>query len=235
MKFIRYGSLKIQSHDISNRTYHTPPVKNGIYAFPVGYVEMFLLGGLGAGSIQNGRYRFLRDENGNKIKDISENVVYFGKTGKKDKDSDDEYKFIVTEKYSEFFKKNNIDAAKVQPYYLDEDGCVNGMAVDENEECFFVVENEPVKFEYSGNIWCHFGEYVKRNEIIREVGSWILVEHNLYKKLLKKAEYSDKLHRLVQHDESGYCCKNILNFNSVSGYPLDRFDKVKYEVFIEKL
>ena len=61
MKFIRYGSLTPQYHDIkSYDSPHTAPVEYGIYAFPKGYVEPFLLGGIGSGNIKNGRFRFLR-------------------------------------------------------------------------------------------------------------------------------------------------------------------------------
>ena len=43
MKFIRYGSLVPQDHDISDEGFfHTPPVERGIYAFPEGFVEPFL-------------------------------------------------------------------------------------------------------------------------------------------------------------------------------------------------
>ena len=51
MKFIRYGSLVPQYHELDDdegeRWFHTAPVEYGFYAFPKGYVEPFLLGGVG--------------------------------------------------------------------------------------------------------------------------------------------------------------------------------------------
>ena len=68
MKFIRYGSLVPQYHELDDnegeRWFHTAPVEYGFYAFPKGYVEPFLLGGTGSGSLQNGRRKKLRDSNG---------------------------------------------------------------------------------------------------------------------------------------------------------------------------
>ena len=45
MKFIRFGSLKATKYnhyDVDNPTFHAPPVRRGIYAFPFGYDESFL-------------------------------------------------------------------------------------------------------------------------------------------------------------------------------------------------
>ena len=71
-EFIRYGNLSPQMHKIpknpEDRSYHTAPVEKGFYAFPRGFIETFLLGGSGSGSLQNGRFRKLRDSNGKPIK-----------------------------------------------------------------------------------------------------------------------------------------------------------------------
>lgn len=52
-------------------TFIQHPLKKGIYAFPKGYVETFLLGvspeNMIPGKRPNGRFFYLRDENGNKI------------------------------------------------------------------------------------------------------------------------------------------------------------------------
>lgn len=83
MKFIRYGNLSAQSHNIKqdpeNPYFHTAPAKFGIYAFPVGYVEPFLLTGAGGGSLYNGRYSYVK-KNGKKLKlKCSELSKYFKK------------------------------------------------------------------------------------------------------------------------------------------------------------
>lgn len=50
------------------------------YAFPKGYVEPFLLGGIGSGSLQNGRRKKLRDSDGRPfislITDFKQEVKY---------------------------------------------------------------------------------------------------------------------------------------------------------------
>lgn len=157
MKFIRWGSLVPQEHDIdeNERGYHTPPVKKGFYAFPVGHVETFLLGGVGLGSIQNGRWTYLRDKQGNKMKGTK-----------------DEY-------LSENWSDNIMQRCKELNIRLDILGW------DEKTKCV-LVENKPKKFDYNGNIWCHLEDDVKRHEIISQIGSWILLDMNTYKKALKK-------------------------------------------------
>lgn len=45
-KFIRFGglsSVKQKGYKSSMPTYHSPPARRGIYCFPFGYMEMFLL------------------------------------------------------------------------------------------------------------------------------------------------------------------------------------------------
>ena len=80
-EFIRYGNLSPQIHKIpknpEDRSYHTAPVEKGFYAFPRGFIETFLLGGSGSGSLQNGRFRKLRDSNGNPIKIAQDDLKDF--------------------------------------------------------------------------------------------------------------------------------------------------------------
>ena len=85
MEFIRYGNLIPQQHDRPSNendwTFHTPPCEYGFYAFPKGFVEMYLLGGIGSGNVLNGRFKFLKDENGNKIT-VRISVEYCENSGK---------------------------------------------------------------------------------------------------------------------------------------------------------
>jgi len=46
--FIRFGGLSIKKqhgYSANSKTFHTPPAKRGVYAFPVKAIELFLLGG----------------------------------------------------------------------------------------------------------------------------------------------------------------------------------------------
>ena len=241
MKFIRYGSLKPQYHDLSERSFHTAPVEYGIYAFPNGFKEEFLLGGVGSGSVENGRYRYLRDEKGKKIFDSPNNVYEYLNSHRKDKYGDDVWVRQPTEKYAELFRKLKINPNFVKRDFLkDEDN--DDLSYDEimNKSTYFLILNPPTVFNYTGNIWCHFREVCKRNEILKEVGSWILVDYRTYKKLLQKFIFNDKRKRcIIRTDDRSYCFINTTVNKETrmnpSGFPISYFDKDYYEVYIEKV
>ena len=119
MEFIRYGNLIPQQHDRPTNendwTFHTPPCEYGFYAFPKGFVEPFLLGGIGSGNVRNGRFKFLKDENGNKI------YVEFGDFFSEEYD-DKTYKIYVKDKWLPLLKKNGLKYNDIVAYVEDEDG-----------------------------------------------------------------------------------------------------------------
>ena len=65
MKFKRWGSLAPQKHTFDETDFHCAPVKNGIYAFPVGYADMDYV--YGYACIRNGRYKYVKDKDGKKV------------------------------------------------------------------------------------------------------------------------------------------------------------------------
>jgi hypothetical protein len=72
--FIRWGGLSAQKQTHrrdqlkdSEPGQHTPPRKNGVYAFVNGYVDLFLLGATYHPANSSGKSAWLKDANGNKI------------------------------------------------------------------------------------------------------------------------------------------------------------------------
>ena len=110
--FIRWGNLNSVKHDEGrlssddeNRTYHTAPCYKGIYAFPNGYIEPFLLGG----SFMDKRCNFLLDENGNKIDcndffDLKNNGL----------------DLVIKPEYLKLIKKKGLRARDLHTYYDEE-------------------------------------------------------------------------------------------------------------------
>lgn len=211
--FIRWGNLNPVKHnegrlDSENekRTYHTAPCYKGIYAFPQGYIEPFLLGG----SYNNPRCKFLLDDNGNKIKD--EDFYDFNSKS---------FELVIRPEYRKLIKKRGIKARDLHAYY------------DEKEEICYVQYSciNVKKFKYTGDIWHHLKDYVKnRNDIIREVGSWVKTSYKVYIDALRRCDISTRF-------------ESYMSFNkektNITGNPhtmsLKFFVKDHYEVFIEHI
>lgn len=229
MDFIRYGSLVPQKHEINIESFHAAPAEYGIYAFPRGYEEPFLLGGVGKGNVKNGRYRFLRDDNGNKVEAIYSDIF------------DDERK-CIKEPYVSLIKKHSVKYNTLYPYILDsndDDGILmerydledltSGPLSD--TKLTYIFENKPTKFKYSGNIWHHFESFgdkiiIPDAYIIKRSASewWILTDIKTYENALKKYTKMRK-----------YSISNDFKCANSDGIPLDYFSKDEYEVFIEKV
>ena len=166
MKFIRYGALVPQPHEPTEEWFHSPPCKKGFYAFPEHCVEGFLLGGVGMGSIQNGRYRYVKI-NGKKV-NLPARELW---------DQDDE-KHEYKEPFLSEIKKQGLDPKKVYAwktnadevnkkfdsaeYCLYDDEDIKYTPKDERWDSYLftlVVENPPHKFEYNGFIWHHMDKW----------------------------------------------------------------------------
>ena len=215
MKFIRYGSLKPQYHDTSDDWVHTPPVAWGFYAFPKGYVEKFLLGGLGEGSVQNGRLRYIRDENGNKILDKEDNIyTWDGEKG--------EYNF--NEPYKTYlFDKLRLDKERIRVVMIEEDRNNEELKYDDCRFCI-LYENEPTIFDYDGDIWHHFDKCVNPGNIIHRTKYWVKTSIADYKKALEMYLRIDKYNYM-----RGETTQNP------GGCPINQIEKDMYEVYIESV
>lgn len=247
MKFTRYGSLASQKHDFDeeNRTFHTPPVPVGIYAFPKGYVEPFLLGGVGSGSVQNGRYRFLKDDNGKIIEGKYED---FYETKKVESEFTKGVFYDIdtwTDEWLDYFKKRHINKDKARIWTINSvDMEQSGMAEKASDDLRYriVIENKPKIFEYNGLIWHHLYSYcvhlgddftpsnykdkliLKDGDILRRVGSWVLTDMRTYKRAF------ETFMRWWKYD-----CSKGNKFSNRGNYPMSNVSKDSLEVYIESI
>ncbi len=239
MKFVRYGSLVPQYHKIPEdeelRSFHTAPVEYGFYAFPRGFEETFLLGGVGYGSLQNGRRRKLYDAN---KKPFIGHIFDF-----KEEVKETEYCYLHWEwksEWKDWFKKHKI---KLKDVSLEEKHTHNSEDKTDNtdiKDCLFylVVENPPKVFDYNGNIWSHIDSYymgkhkhekekaiIKPKDILARSGSWVLTSIKTYQNALKT--YIS----WIRYDLSSQSNK----YSNRGNFPLSSFSKDEFEVFIESI
>lgn len=102
ISFVRWGNLNPVKHKEHSKKegFHVAPKKKGIYAFPCGYVERFLIWG----SYTDHWNRYIVDDNGNKIKDDGNSSL-----------SDIDFKKLL--------KKKHIKINDVSSKWSDEDQC----------------------------------------------------------------------------------------------------------------
>ena len=228
MEFVRYGSLKPQYHEIvDNENFHTPPVAYGFYAFPKGFSESFLLGGIGSGNIKNGRWKFVRDDNGKKLY-VKKKDFYI------DEYDDKTYNYLIAEPYKTILSKQNLTHNDVKLYKEDENG-VNDSYVDKEEYAYVVIQNKPKYFKYNGLIWHHLDYYgnvwfCKPGDIIKRIGSSVLTDMKIYEKCLKKYLYQKRYKQAISYSK-----KDSISITNINGIPLSHIDKDEFEVYIEKV
>jgi len=164
MKFIRYGglsSIKQKHYKTKDKTFHNPPVKYGFFAFPYQYVEKFLLTATNKPGHITNKSKWLKDNNGNKIK------------CKDFYDSD----FNIKQKWIKYLKYKNIKKSDIQ------------YCMEHKKISYVTILNKPRIFEYNGLIWHHLNNI--NEYIIKENGSWILTTMQNYILLLKKEKHAN--------------------------------------------
>ena len=235
-EFIRYGNLSPQIHKIpknpEDRSYHTAPVEKGFYAFPRGFIETFLLGGSGSGSLQNGRFRKLRDSNGKPIKiayddlkDFIDNYpirkirkkLYYAKPDPDEFDKDDGT-FETYDDYENYWRENG-------PYEI-------------------WVENNPTRFTYKGLIWHHLFNSenpIKDKEyhnFIKIVDSWVLTDMKTYLRCLKSTVGEDKYSSAFKDwygvNKGERQKRKMESYFNYGGKPYP-YSKDHFEVYIESI
>lgn len=172
--FIRFGALsQMDQTTYGNDTFHSPPKKKGIYAFPEGLVDRFLLGATNDPRNPSHKSYWLKDENGDRI--ISKD--FWDDNWNQKADS-----YGVNKKYQSLIKKNKIrikDIFELSDYKLGE-----------NSKWFICVYKKPRKFKYNGEIWCHLAEHLKPEHIIELSGTWVKVTMEDYLYALKQERHS---------------------------------------------
>ena len=233
-EFIRWGNLGTQKHKESRlsedkRGYHTAPVLKGIYAFPRGYIEPFLLGisdqYKSPKFYKNGRVRWLKDSSGNIITRSDLFINPF-----------DYYNKGIKKCYKGLIKRLKINPNKDLDYvfignYKDDNDVLDG------SKYLMIYYPKPIKFKYSGKyIWHHLDNYysgdkirllVPDSEIIDRKGSWIKTSLKSWDSAIKKLNTIERWESYI----------NRIN-SSKSGNPHTfprMYSNDHYEVFIEKV
>jgi len=171
-KFVRYGGLNAlkqghyETYD-SEKTFHNPPVKRGFYAFSYPYIDYFMLGATNEPSHISGKSQWLKDSDGNKVKEddfYDVNSEYDDQLGRRK----------VYKKWAIFLRKNKIKLKHIQSCYVEK--------VDAH--CMTILKR-PHIFLYEGEIWHHLDYYLKPEHIIETKGSWVKTTMEDYKLALK--------------------------------------------------
>jgi hypothetical protein len=217
MKFARFGGLSPVKQDqyttSEEKTFHNPPRRRGIYAFPYPYIEKFLLSATDKPGHISNKVQWLRDENGEKI----EYNDFYDRTKEYNIKLDG---YPINPKYIRLLKRLNISRSDIRSTY------------DEEKQVHYVtVLKKPKIFEYDGELWHHLGRHLKPHQILGTSGSWVLSDMDDYLIAL----------RLEVHDTKGQMLKSWQSFNGDINDVINRdpyktmFAKDHLEVFIEKL
>lgn len=231
MEFIRFGNLSPQEHDINYDSYHTPPKVTGIYAFPKGFIEPFLIGGVGKGSLQNGRYKKFKDKHGKvyhvKGSDFEEFKKRFPRRISKN--------LHLSFSYDVWYDKNEDTDLHYEDFEHE--------LFDGTWEVW--IENEPTKFNYDGLIWHHLfnpeapqldKEFPNYIQIIRH---WVLTDIKTYERCLKatygKRKYDGCFKNYYYNDSHELIKKKKQSPNFNYGGSKFMYSKDEFEVFIETI
>lgn len=162
MWFVRFGGLsskKQLGYDTKNAepSYHAPPARRGLYAFPWPYIEQFLLGGdtyVNPKLQKKGqtlRIKYVKDKEGNPI----------------------------TNTHPEYDKYSDSDKNWTMVTKRDEDGVAP-------EEYRLYRNYNRKKFKYNGNLWTHLVDSIDPQDIIDRRGDWVKTNINSYRAALTK-------------------------------------------------
>jgi len=226
IKFVRFGGLSSvkQKHYISDNSekgFHNPPRKKGIYAFPQNYIEKFLLGATNHPALKYPKAVWLKDENGNLLKYYNE--FHYNENTQKE---------IPSEKLKHLLKRKHIKMSLL-------DNKSKSVEDDGNKDYFITVLVKPKIFSYDGDIWHHFIDVAKPQEILNRSGSWILSSYKDYCKLFERERHFDlrNMHSEIKHvfnnrDKIDFnlFSNNVYKHSSILKTSMDHL-----EVFIEKI
>lgn len=230
MDFIRFGNLTPQKHEQpktwDERGFHTAPVEKGFYAFPKGWIEGFLIGGVGSGSLQNGRYKRFKDKNGKpytiKGSDFEEFKKKFPKKISK--------KLHLSFTFNEWFEKHEDDDLEYEDFEKERDDGI----------WHVYIENEPTRFKYNGLIWHHMFN-IEHPELDKEypnfikiVDQWVLTDIKTYERCLNRYVAHSKIKSTFgEYVGKEYTRKQSPYFN-YGGKPYP-YSKDEFEVYIESI
>lgn len=166
LKFVRYGNLNpVKQLGYGKGTFHSPPAKKGIFAFPWPYIERFLLTVADmATSELHPKFQYVKDKAGKKISNITHPELY------------NQY---MDRNYYDYSKSHDIALKRADNGDWSKD-TIDSTDWDKHEH--FVVElKKPKIFTYDGPIWHHLDVVggIKHND-------WTMSDFGTYKKALRK-------------------------------------------------
>jgi hypothetical protein len=183
-KFVRYGglsSVRQKGYTPNNAMVHTPPARRGIYAMPYDMLEMFLISPITTRRKKSNRelinhhHEYVKNKKGEPIK-LTWNYHHRGIPESSNTSAGELKKFFHT-RYDRFLGK------KIREYNSNfgyRSFWKEGMTEYSKDAFLYgliIKPSKPKYFDYSGNIWCHLHWYVpvKRKDILKENGDWILL------------------------------------------------------------
>lgn len=165
MEFVRFGGLSSvnqKGYDPSMPGMHSPPARRGVYAFPLGCIEPFLLGG--SRKTAKGMARYVRDKKGNKVSYADNPDLYTNREGRP------------------FYFQNGAVSLPDRNFYK-----VFSTTHGEDEKEIFWVRPAPMKrFVHVGEIWHHLGDNLSPVQILSRKGAWVLSDIDAYEEAFKK-------------------------------------------------
>lgn len=206
MRFGGLSSVKQKGYDPAMPGTHSPPCTRGIYAFPLGNIIPFLLGGDLPSA--KGSARYVKDKDGNR-------VPYEG--------NEDFYKNFEIKPYvyasgAQFEQDKNF--YKVFSTRKASDG-----------ESYWTKPAPMKRFDYAGEIWHHLGHNLKPHQILKRKGSWVLSNIRDYAIAIKKESVKLRSESISAFANVGGTRMPLQEINKKFGcYNTDHL-----EVFIEKV
>lgn len=165
--FIRWGNISPSKQlGYGKRSFHSPPTKKGLYAFPNEFIEPFLLGGF---FFRADRHEWVRKKDGSLIAEDDSEVEKYKVYRKFWKEK------IISEKYLLTYN------TKLAPH---EQLCTSNFDL-EGQTRYLAKWKSPKHFKHYGEIWTH---WCPKNpvEILAVHESWYKVEYATFVKLLQK-------------------------------------------------
>lgn len=218
--FIRFGNLSpVKQKSYKNNTYHSAPVKKGIYAFVHFMIEPFLLGGYNKLGTKYSKRKYIKDNKGNKIiigkfyEDINKPPV----KGEEEYDDHFEWSIHLTDDEIERLEKR----------YSKQKNLFLSSQLHRNGNIYLETLIKPKNFKYTGNIWHHLIEETPEHLILKLTEYWVLTDFNTYVKSFNKA-----LHNKVKEQNS---FRKDSKLKPVLKSRYKQFSKDHFEVFIEKV
>ena len=215
-----YGGLSpvLQDQYIASeeaKSFHNPPARRGLFCFPRGYEEMFLIGSTCDPTHRSNKSFYLKDRLGEKLQ-FSEHFSYSVGDGRPSP---------TTPEMKALIRLRDIQLKRI---ICAENGCV-------------AVLRRPRLFQYRGNFWHHLIEETPQRNRLAEKGSWVLSTFDTWKDAFRAVQHEDrkKLFKRGSEMKENRSGGNFLNVSlpyspykiKALGYiPMDHL-----EVFIERV